>query len=1317
MKKHFLIGMCALPLAAGAQQLQTGDVVFPESNQLPNYVEAWNGGGGNIQVTYTNGSGDKVTVDWEDEEFFTSRVKPRKRISASTMNVNDFGSKAGRRSMWWVPIDDPATQGLPNGRFNSEAFSMWSYIDVYGQWTAPYGWVTGAFADICHKNGVATGGQASMPWAGFTGSAWETCMNAMAAKYGSDAGAEVLGKFLLYHGVDGLGYNSESGGWSGIIQNIRNMHAGLMKYMAAMDRNPVFENIWYAGTNDAGNLAFDRFLVDKQKLYASASMFSNYNWTSPSGMAAAVERANSVNDYAGNPRTSWYMYAGMNQQGGEPKFGENYPMLKDYDWSMGWWGAHSNNMFWEGRGAHGTTDDVVMAGYLKDCEQFWGNGPRNPAIHKEIKTVRAHRPSDEFHGVAEFINERSVLDNKLASEPFYTFFNLGNGKFFNWKGERMNDNEWYSIGVQDYLPTWRFWTAPTWMQRTVEEGTVNLNVGFTYEDAFFGGSCLKIEGTTDTEYLHLFKSAMTGLGSKTVTVRYKLLEGTGDVRLVLTSVNTPDKEPALAALKQLQVFTTDECSDLENESYREGAAGWQTKTFRLTATAGNNTNMPGGLGVIGLEVKNAKGLKLLLGELSIMAASNTKTPEAPVIRSSKVLRNNFSGVDGKIIWTMDNDVARQSGTPKYNSDVNASMYKVWSREEGGEAQFLGVTTSWAAIAFRAPNTDDSKKIQFGVSAVSADTRSESAITWGNLLEKGTYQVSEGIALSKLTIKPGEEFSVYFTDKRHAPVDWAIKTQAGETLVSGNGISLEVPNGLPEVGGYDLVCGDKQYNYYIQISDEKVGALPEIYSISNENGTVESAGEVSVKLEDHPQLAYTGRRADGSASRGVNLNSIYMGAKIGDMGLDAHQSFSVSAWLRIKELPKLYYLLFDISNKADGWPINTWGWMWCHGLPDGRMYTTYRGNSNGSASPGELHYTYPSLRIQPGVWTHFCWVQEYDGEKGFRHFLYVNGVKQESKVFSYLLGGDSGSGCRILGDGTALSWHTDELGDFEGDNDGDIWIDNQTHPLSAADWAYFGGQAHTGSAADAVIDDYQIWNKALTADEVKVAMNGLDLSNGTPEKLLCYWDFESEANSEHWFASAGNKSGVQAASYDLVHEGGNPEAASVPQAMPPVFEQGCPFLEGTAYPVVTKAQWSDNLDRKTGFAKSGADREDESGSAVVTFNKGGDHTITLNLSNTYGSDSRTFPVYKVDATGAIDGVGADAEGVRTYTVDRTLFVEFDAAGAYTVQVYNAAGMMAANTVLNAAAGQMARIDLAAAGVYIVKVTRDGRELRTLKLIAR
>ena len=1310
-KKLLLLSGAALATTAlSAQQLQTNDVIFPQSTKLHEYIEQWNGGAGTFRMPKTE-NGQTVTVDWEDQEFFTSRVKPRTRITTTTgANVNDFGSQAGRRSMWWVPIGDPSTQALPNAVFNSEAFSMWSYLDVYGCWTAPYGWVTGAFADIAHKNGVSVSGQASIPNATISGD-WLTSMTTMGSKYGSSTGAETVGKFLLYHGCDGLAYNSEFYGGSNIVPNLMNLHNNLMVYMK--DRNPLFENIWYDGTNDSGTCSFDSFLNGKTGIYKGSSMFSNYNWNRSTSMANAVSLANGVTDPNGNVRGPWWNYAGMNQQGGEPKVGENYPILKANDWSMGWWGAHERNMFWEGRGAFGTNDEAILMGYLNECEQFFGNGPRNPAIHKQIKTVRAHRPSDDYHGASEFINERSVLDNKLATEPFYTFFNLGNGKFFNWKGERVSNQPWYSIGVQDYLPTWRFWTAPTWLQKTVEEGTVNLNVGFTYEDAFFGGSCLKIEGTTDTEYLHLFKSAMTGLGGKTVTIRYKLLEGTGDVRLVLTSSNTPETQPSLAALKQLHLFTTDECSDLENESYREGPAGWQTKSVKLPITAGNATNMPGGLGVIGLEVKNAKGLKLLLGELSI-SGSSTTTPEAPVIRSAKVLRNVYTGVDGKIIWTMDNDVARLAGTPKYNSDVNASMYKVYSREEGGDAQFLGVTTSWAAIAFRAPNTDASKKIQFGVSAVSIDTKSESAITWSSLMDKGSYTQSEDIKLSKLTIKPGEDFKVSFVDQKHNAVDWTIKNQKGEVLATANGIEIDVPNGLPEWGGYDLTVGDKEYPYYIQISDEKVGALPRIYEIANENGNLEGVDKVNINLEDNPVLSYTGRQADGNASRALNLNSRYVGANIGDLGIEARKSISIAGWFNFKSIPELSWNFMNISNKGASWPQNTWGWAWNHGTPDGRIFCTFRGNTSDSAAPGELHYTFPDTRLQAGVWTHIAWICEY-ADAGFRAQLYINGVKQKSTVYSYAQGNNA-SAPRYAGD-YVLSWHTDANGEREGDNDGDIYINNQTYPISASDWAYFGGAAHQGAAIDGVVDDFQVWNKAMTADDVKASMAGFPAGSTLPEGLLSLWDFETDADENYYFYSRGSKEGVKGCSHDLEHENGNPEAASVQTPLPPMYDQGCPFLEGTAYPVVTEATWTDDIDRKTGFEKkSRAGSEDTEGSVAVKFNKTGDHTITLDLANSYGSDTRTFPVYVVGPA-AIDGIGADAEGVRTYTVDRTLFVEFEAAGSYTVQVFNAAGMMVGNKTLNAAAGQSARVDLGAAGVYLVKVVRDGQELRTLKVLSK
>ena len=42
---------------------------------------------------------------------------------------------------------------------------MWSYVDIYGNWTAPMIRMAGAFTDICHKNGVRTSTLASVPWA------------------------------------------------------------------------------------------------------------------------------------------------------------------------------------------------------------------------------------------------------------------------------------------------------------------------------------------------------------------------------------------------------------------------------------------------------------------------------------------------------------------------------------------------------------------------------------------------------------------------------------------------------------------------------------------------------------------------------------------------------------------------------------------------------------------------------------------------------------------------------------------------------------------------------------------------------------------------------------------------------------------------------------------------------------------------------------------------------------------------------------------------------------------------------------------------
>jgi endo-beta-N-acetylglucosaminidase D len=40
--------------------------------------------------------------------------------------------------------------------------------------------------------------------------------------------------------------------------------------------------------------------------------------------------------------------------------------------------------------------------------------------------------------------------------------------FFNWTSERVSNNSWYNIGIQDYMPTWRWWWAPSLLGRDVD---------------------------------------------------------------------------------------------------------------------------------------------------------------------------------------------------------------------------------------------------------------------------------------------------------------------------------------------------------------------------------------------------------------------------------------------------------------------------------------------------------------------------------------------------------------------------------------------------------------------------------------------------------------------------------------------------------------------------------------------------------------------------------------------------------------------------------------------------------------------------------
>ncbi len=235
----------------------------------------------------------------------------------------------------------------------------------------------------------------------------------------------------------------------------------------------------------------------------------------------------------------------------------------------------------------------------------------------------------------------------------------------------------------------------------------------------------------------------------------------------------------------------------------------------------------------------------------------------------------------------------------------------------------------------------------------------------------------------------------------------------------------------------------------------------------------------------------------------------------------------------------------------------------------------------------------------------------------------------------------------------------------------------------------------------------VWDGAMTQEDVNQAKAGLDGSN-LPENVIAYWDFETDADDEYYFAAKGKKAGAKACSFKT--EAGEGEGSGVQTPQNPLYISGCPFIAGTAFQVETLPTWSTK--RGVFTESTGTDTE---GSTKLSYSKGGDYTVTLKLENSLGSDMKTYPVFKVDGG---DGVADEVMGdMRTYTVDGVLFVEFAEEGTYQVAVYNVSGMLVAEKEAAVAAGQNMSITLGAKDVYVVKVMKEGKVVRAIKVLNR
>lgn len=1239
-------GLVLSVMSANAQQMREGYVDFGTNSGSEKFHE--------LLKTWTPGS--QVTAD---DNFFISRVKPRARFRNEATQVRlDLNAKNDKKLIAWIPVNNSDFNALPNGVFDSEVFSMWSYVTHWGNWTSPLGRIPAAFLDVAHKNGVGVSGVASIPNASLSAS-WAACLKGLAS-----LDVDKTSKFLQYYGIDGLGYNSEFYGGGPYVKGVRTFHAALVKKMLQV--NPIFENFWYDGTNDYGQVSFDGGLGNHNKetfgdsKNVRTSLFFNYNWNRGQ-LAPSVEFAEKLG------RDPLDLYCGVNMQGGQPG-GTSWPLLVDQRVSIGLWGAHSQNMFWESRSELGSSDDKKQFAYLRRTECYFGGGNRNPVITPSVKSMHQYTAyNPQWHGMAAFMTARSPLSWDLAEEPFITYFNLGNGKFFNLNGERKVSSPWYNVGMQDYLPTWHFWFADKLLGRTAADvPATGLDAQFVWDDAYFGGSTLKISGTTANEYLHLFKTKYALKKGDVITVRYKLNEGATDLDLVLSAEGSESTGVAYNLCKADRVADVNE---------------WVKQTFTVGSDFDGKT-----LALVALNFKNAKNAEVLLGEFSIVRGK-AATPAAPVIDAvnTKMLYNSKAGMDAKIIFNMPNNKA--AGEPCYNLDVKTSHFRLYAQEEGKEPMLMGTTTSWAGLYYSIPTTKANAKVRLGVSAVALDHKTESEIAWSGYMAPATYVYNDDIQSSKTTIKPNEEFTLGYIDPEHPAAKWEI-VKDGKVVKSGEGNSWTTS--LADLGSYDLKVTGNEYgedgtakqttrtfSSYIQITSVGTGALPEIYSLTA-NGSEE---EVSLKVGENVKMAYTGRAADGSGSQGIDLKETRFGVPAADLGLVGKKSFSISFWLKINSLKEgKSATLFNVYNKQDGWPKTDWGWNWSQISPDGSFDgITFRGTD--ATSNKELQYKYGKTKFPVGNWVHVTMSFDYNTAGQLRADMFLDGVKQTVTEWKRLQGENP-----VFGPATYEPTYQDDV-----------------YSITNGMYLCIGGPLHDRYGLDGIIDNVVVWDKAVTEAEAKAAMGDLN-AKSLPAGVMAFWDFEKKA-TDNVFTSVGTKA-VKAGMQDMVAGGGEGQATL--QFVEPTYIAGSPFVSGETYKVETKPSWTSKNATFADITGNG-----EAGSANVSFRTGGDYDVTLTLSNALGKAEKTFSVIKVAYPTGVDAVeGAE---MKAYTVGEDAIVEFAEAGAYEVSVYTTAGEQVARKAAQLNAGNVVNVHLAKAGIYVLNVKKDGKTVRTVKLI--
>lgn len=1248
MKKHLKMFMIV------GMAIMCGNVISQDAYN-PRYIQRTGEGESSLELYKSWVPGQPLSkLNEKDEQFYISRTKPRTRFVNVATQV-DESLDPDRKMLWWCPINRSTTNALPGFDFDSEAFSMWQFLAHYGNWSASMTKTPGVFQDVAHKNGVGSSPVASVPWAYNVNLSnnWGKFFDALTGE-----GAEKWIKFNRYCGSDGYGVNSEFNFTPEL--NIKWRNFNREAFIKGEELGWKYNQVWYNLMTSAGRVGgtYNTLNSTNDKNFEDNGVITNYFFLNYGSKASSFQTAQTRAEQL--DRESYDIYGGMDlQASGSFAFRD----LMKYKISFGVWGGHGQNMLFEGRVENGSTPDVKQQTYLDRCNYFFGGGTGNPVTAPPVidKIYRNRTNGPKSFGINSIIAAQSTLQGDLSETPFVSYFNLGNGKYFNIDGERASDQQWYNIGMQDFLPTWRYWFSTEFLGR--EPSTVKadgLKAKLTWEDAWFGGSCLQVEGQTDGEVLHLFKTKYNVQDGDVLSIRYKVVTGTGNVKWACS-------------------IEGDEGTEINSRAFVKATTSKGQWQEAIVSIGGGYTDLKidgDVLALLGLRFTDTSSdFKVNIGEISL-TRDEMMTPVAPIIKNDfcEVMALNYRGYDFKMTYSMD-EVNHNAWETVYNEDVDTWFFKIYSKQEGEDPKFCTATTSWAAYNVSAPyNFEGSDKVQIGVSSVSLDGKTESEIVWSNVLTVPEPSVIEDVIFNKTIIKVNETFEAKFKDFNHDPAIKfeVVSGETGEVLVSTTNATniiaslpeegvydLRVTKPNPEEGGEDIVV---LYNGVIQITSSAVGALPLIHSLTAND----SEFPIDIKVNETLTMEYTSRNAEGTASRGVVVKEEPFVIPMNQLNFENQTNYSISFWAKARTdmHQKDGTQLVHIRDNNEKWPSDNWGLF--------RSTINKNNNIGGNMSfvvKPEMHKYHEDYKLQHNVWSHYCITFTRNGTyNGYK--MYLNGL-----LFKHQEPGTNKMSQR--------RYSTIEI----------------------------GGTAHARSGIVGAFDEVQLYNKELTQEEVLRSMAHFN-ADEIPTSLIGYWDFETDPGEDGFLMSTGSDTSIKAIVARIIQDKTKFNVEEVKfDKVPNTFSTGSPFIPGS-FNVVTDAQWGlSGADVLTPAANTST-----AGSIGVKYVEEGKKDITLTLKNGWGEDSKTFSYVRVDLSTGIDETDVLSATVFPNPFVEQVNVQFAESGEYTINLFNVTGKSIYSKEVSAQSDQFVTINInQPKGYYLVQITKDGKILKTVKVL--